>query len=97
MKELKMAYLTKNSTKFQSAEKEGLCPVCGETMKEVDRMKEGQHFFVWFKCVRKNCDGQWLQKQPACQAERAEEMVVNHQETALASYQKSALPQLQLP
>ena len=89
-----MAYLAANSTKFQSAEKEGLCPVCGELMKEVDRMKEGLHFFVWFKCAVEKCDGQWLQKQPACQTERSEEMVVNHQETALASYAKSASPQL---
>lgn len=88
-----MAYFT-NSTKFQSAEKEGLCPICGELMKEVDRMKEGLYFFVWFKCERENCEGQWLQKRAARQAENTEElMVVNNQEEALTSYGKSVSPQ----
>ncbi|MCE5340022.1 MAG: hypothetical protein LLF92_02690 [Planctomycetaceae bacterium] len=57
-----MNYLVANSAKFQSAEEKGLCPVCGKVMKEVDRMKEGSHFFVWYKCTEENCDGQWLQK-----------------------------------
>ena len=88
-----MADLTINSTKFQSAEKKGLCPVCGEAMKEVDRMREGLHFFVWFKCGRENCDGQWLQKRPVWQAEHTEEMAVNNQEKALTSYGNSVSPQ----
>jgi hypothetical protein len=49
--------------KFQLAERMGLCPVCGGVMKEMDRIREGPHFFIWFKCGRENCDGQWLQKQ----------------------------------
>lgn len=76
-----MAYLTVNSKKFNSAEKEGLCPICGGVMKEVDRMKEGPHFFIWFKCRIENCYGQWLQKRPIRQAQRM--MVVNNQEKAL--------------
>ena len=82
---IQMAYLAVNSTKFNSAEKEGVCPVCGEVMNEVDRMKEGLHFFVWFKCRKENCDGQWLQKRPVWQAKPIEEMVVNNQEKALIS------------
>jgi hypothetical protein len=88
-----MAYLAVNSAKFQSAEKEGRCPVCGEVMKEVDRMKEGLHFFVWFKCAVENCDGQWLQKLPAWQAEHIEEIAVNNQEKSLSYYEKLISPQ----
>ncbi|MFA6187201.1 MAG: hypothetical protein WC770_08340 [Phycisphaerae bacterium] len=86
-----MAYFTVNNAKFQSAEKEGLCPICGELMKEVDRMKEGLHFFVWFKCGIKNCDGQWLQKQPVWQTRRIKEPAVNNQQKALTTYLETAL------
>jgi len=48
--------------KFQLAEKNGLCPVCGQNMAEADRLREGNHIFVWFKCVKQECDGQWLQR-----------------------------------
>ena len=42
--------------KFQLAEKNGLCPVCGQNMAEADRLREGNHIFVWFKCVKQECD-----------------------------------------
>ena len=77
-----MIYFAANDTKFQSAETEGLCPVCGEIMTEVDRMKEGMSFFVWFKCKAENCNGQWLQKRPAWPADHTEERVANNQEKA---------------
>jgi len=80
-----------NITKFQSAEKRGLCPVCGEVMKEVDRMKEGHCFFIWFKCGRENCDGQWLQKQPIWQEDRSETIAVKNVEKVLTSYLQAAL------
>jgi len=80
-----------NSTRFQSAEQKGLCPVCGEVMKEIDRMKEGQYFFIWFKCGRDNCDGQWLQKQPVWQDDRSGMPVVNTVEKVLTSYLQAAL------
>jgi hypothetical protein len=72
-----------NSTKFQAAEKEGLCPICGEAMKEVDRMREGLHFFVWFKCGTENCNGQWLQKRTAWPLEQIEESAVNNPQKTL--------------
>ncbi|MFA6187475.1 MAG: hypothetical protein WC770_09760 [Phycisphaerae bacterium] len=81
-----------NNTRFQSAEKEGLCPICGERMKEVDRMKEGLNFFVWFKCRRENCDGQWLQKQFAWQMEHTGKTAVSKQENSLAYYEKLVSP-----
>jgi hypothetical protein len=88
-----MADIIINSDKFQSAEKRGLCPICGEVMKEVDRMKEGQCFFIWFKCGRENCDGQWLQKQPVWQAEHTEEMAANNQKKSLSYYEKLVSPE----
>ena len=49
-------------TRYQQAEKEGLCPVCGCEMHESDRLREGDHLFIWLECAMENCDGQWLQK-----------------------------------
>jgi hypothetical protein len=80
---MQMNYPAANSTKFQSAEDKGLCPVCGEVMKEVDRIKEGLHFFVWFKCGTEHCNGQWLQKRPACPSEQIEEPTVNNPQKTL--------------
>jgi hypothetical protein len=37
------------------------CPQCGSPMKEVDRRKEGPITYVWFECVKVDCEGQWLQ------------------------------------
>ncbi len=39
-----------------------LCPACGAVMLEVDRLREGNHIFVWFECSQKDCGGQWLQR-----------------------------------
>jgi hypothetical protein len=86
-----MNYLIANSAKFQSAENEGLCPICGKLMMEVDRMKEGLHFFVWFKCGIGNCEGQWLQKQPAWEVKHTHEMAVNNPQQVLQSMQSLAV------
>jgi hypothetical protein len=37
------------------------CPQCGSQMKEAERRKEGATIFVWFDCIKADCDGQWLQ------------------------------------
>lgn len=37
------------------------CPQCGSLMKEAERRKEGSITYVWFECVKADCDGQWLQ------------------------------------
>ena len=37
------------------------CPQCGGLMKESERREEGSITFVWFECIKTNCDGQWLQ------------------------------------
>jgi len=37
------------------------CPQCGGLIKEAQRRKEGSITFVWFECIKADCDGQWLQ------------------------------------
>jgi hypothetical protein len=37
------------------------CPQCGSSMNEEVRYKEGAITYVWFECVRTDCDGQWMQ------------------------------------
>jgi|GEM_PF-698976 hypothetical protein len=52
------------STRFDQAEESGLCPECGATMNEIDRLREGPWTFIWLGCARADCSGQWLQKKP---------------------------------
>jgi hypothetical protein len=49
---------------FIRAEQERLCPECGAKMMEMDRLNEGSAVFVWYKCIKDNCRGQWLAKVP---------------------------------
>ncbi len=49
-------------TRFHRAEENHLCPECGDEMIEIDRMNTNGHVFLWYKCSRENCAGQWLQK-----------------------------------
>lgn len=48
--------------KFQQADELGLCPECGATMNEVDRLTEGECVYIWLECSKSSCNGQWLQK-----------------------------------
>jgi hypothetical protein len=50
------------SSKFYLADELHICPECGAVMNELDRLMDGPYTFVWFKCSKSNCDGQWLQK-----------------------------------
>ncbi len=49
--------------KLHIAERRGLCPVCGRNMVQADRVKEGNHIFIWYKCADGRCSGQRLQRQ----------------------------------
>jgi len=49
---------------FVRAEQEQLCPECGARMTEMDSLTEGSATFVWYKCIKDNCSGQWLAKIP---------------------------------
>jgi len=52
------------SSRFYLADDLGLCPVCGAVMNEVDRLTDSLYTFIWLKCSKSDCDGQWLQKKP---------------------------------
>lgn len=51
-------------SKVMRAENELLCPECGAKMTEADRLYESGSIFVWYKCRKNECVGQWLQKLP---------------------------------
>ena len=85
-----MADVIINSARFNCAEQKGLCPVCGEAMKEEDRVKEGLHMFVWYKCEREGCDGQWLQKRLVWQTKHSQEpAAIDIVEQPMSSYGKA--------
>ncbi|MFH1371389.1 MAG: hypothetical protein ABII09_08915 [Planctomycetota bacterium] len=46
-----------------------LCPECGAKMAETDRVCENGTIFVWYRCSKDLCTGQWLQKIPQMSAE----------------------------
>lgn len=52
------------SSKFYCADELGFCPKCGAVMNEVDLLTEGECIYIWLKCSKSDCDGQWLQKKP---------------------------------
>lgn len=41
---------------------ERLCPECGASMAEFDRLTEDGAVFIWYACTREDCTGQWLSK-----------------------------------
>ncbi len=41
------------------------CPICRNSMDEVDRVIENENLFVWYECMNVDCDGQWLEKKQA--------------------------------
>ncbi len=43
-------------------DEERLCPECGATMAEFDRLTEDGAVFIWYACTREECTGQWLSK-----------------------------------
>jgi hypothetical protein len=52
-------------TRIMRAKYEQLCPECGAKMTETDRAVESGITFIWYRCSRNDCSGQWLQKKPA--------------------------------
>ncbi len=45
-----------------------LCPECGGTMAQVEKVRENGFSYIWYECTRSDCDGQWLQKTAAITA-----------------------------
>ncbi len=41
---------------------ERICPECGESMAEFDRLEEDGAVFIWYACTREDGPGQWLSK-----------------------------------
>ena len=56
--------IDKTGIEYNKAEELSLCPECGSVMQEVDRLREGLYLFIWLKCTKIDCGGQWLQKKP---------------------------------
>jgi len=51
------------------------CPQCGGLTEEVDGCKEGSIAYVWFECVKADCDDQWLQPYTGLLPRRFEQTV----------------------
>jgi uncharacterized protein YbaR (Trm112 family) len=43
------------------------CPECRGQMEEAQRREEHGSVYIWLKCRRPDCHGQWLKKIPAMQ------------------------------
>ncbi len=50
------------SGRFQLADEKGLCPECGAHMNEISRLNESNSAYIWLRCGKNGCRGQWLQK-----------------------------------
>ncbi len=42
-----------------------LCPKCGRTLHEVDRVVEKGSLYLWYECSGPECDERWFEKEPA--------------------------------
>ncbi len=51
-------------SRIARAKYEQLCPECGAKMTEAERVCENGMTFVWYRCSKDACAGQWLQKTP---------------------------------
>jgi hypothetical protein len=49
-------------TRYCEIAKKHLCPQCHGEMAEVERVNENGFSFIWYECMRVDCDGQWLEK-----------------------------------
>lgn len=47
-------------SKFESSRP--LCPDCGMPVVKADSSRENGVLYVWYKCTRQDCSGQWLEK-----------------------------------
>ena len=53
---------TELMSRIARAKYQQLCPECGARMNEIDRVRENGTIFVWYKCSKDLCAGQWLEK-----------------------------------
>ena len=46
--------------RFYRAANRQICPECGSPMEMIDRRQESGTLFIWYRCMRIGCDGDWL-------------------------------------
>ena len=39
-----------------------ICPDCGGSMNEIDKINEDGFTYIWYECAEIGCDGQWLER-----------------------------------
>lgn len=61
---MKSAGMSQLLARIIRAEEQQICPECGARMAEMNRLHEDIAVFVWYKCRKADCDGQWLAKIP---------------------------------
>jgi hypothetical protein len=55
-------YLERIGSRPQQNDRARVCPKCGATMVEADRVAEGDYLYIWYECSGAACDEQWLSK-----------------------------------
>lgn len=50
---------------FSGVANKHLCPDCKSAMAEVERVNENGYLYIWYECIKGDCDGQWFEKKPA--------------------------------
>lgn len=50
---------------LSGVEIEQTCPDCSGMLKVVEQVNENSVSFVWYKCSKADCSGQWLERRVA--------------------------------
>lgn len=53
------------SIRMQPVRRMPLCPKCGRTLHEVDRVVEKGSLYLWYECSGPDCEDRWFEKEPA--------------------------------
>jgi hypothetical protein len=58
-------YLEPVSIRITSIRRMPLCPKCGRSLHEVDRVVEKGSLYLWYECSGPECEDRWFEKEPA--------------------------------
>lgn len=58
-------YVEPVSIRIQPVRRMPLCPKCGRTLHEVDRVVEKGSLYLWYECGGPDCEDRWFEKEPA--------------------------------
>ncbi|HNY78774.1 MAG: hypothetical protein RBS72_14410 [Sedimentisphaerales bacterium] len=58
-------YLNPASFHRTSVHRLPLCPKCGRTLREVDRIAKRGSVCLWYECDGPECEDRWFEKVPA--------------------------------